>query len=127
MEQCKQGGAQIRLAEEVHYSMGPANQDMLVAHIHGSLQDVGFGKGCMEDLKREHDRVAAAVERGHKEDFERRQALSGAEVAGKWGFEDEMYLVAWSLDLHENWIFESDEHAPQKGKSNQQWFCHLEN
>lgn len=45
----------IQLAEEEHCSIDPANQDMQVAHIHGSLEVVAVGEAGM-NLKRVHDR-----------------------------------------------------------------------
>lgn len=78
-----------QVAEEGHCSMDPANQDMQVAHIHGSLEAVGVGEAGM-NLNRVHDRQVEVVAGFHMEEFENIQA---AEVVGKWRLEDEMSLA----------------------------------
>lgn len=97
--------------------MGPANLDMQVAHIHGSLEAVGAGEAGM-NLIRVHDRKVV-VAGFHMEEFENIQALLAAEVVGKWRLEDEMCL-ACSLGpaaAVENWFSESGEAAQQKETS----------
>lgn len=134
-EQCKEGGAQIQVAEEVHYSMGLSIQDMRVGHNRGSQLVAGVVEVGMDDLNQAYDRevltVVALVEVAEKrkgEEHENMQALLTAEGAGRFGFGDEMNSErSQALLFVKNWIFEPDEAAQQRDKCNHQNFFRPEN
>lgn len=110
--------AEGQVAEEVHYSRDPANRDMQVGHIRGSVEAVVDVEAVdMVDQKLASCKaVQAAAEEDRKVvDFDYNQALRVDEGVGKQELEvEQRWEYSWGLLAVGDWILEPDETELQK-------------